>query len=72
VDRRDHLEAVKRDAKIIMCPLACGHKDRADAMTRHVRFMCRRRPVKCVYCSVIVKEEVLVEVGRCTSLLHSV
>jgi ankyrin repeat protein len=69
-DRRDHLEAVKRDAKIVMCPLACGHKDRADLMTRHVRFMCRRRPVKCVYCSVIVKEEVLVEVPCFSFPLH--
>ena len=61
-ERRAHLDDLKRDAKISMCPLACGFRDRADAMPRHVRFTCRRRPVKCMYCPVIVKEEVLVEV----------
>jgi hypothetical protein len=61
-ERRLHLDEVKRDSRVTMCPLACGFRDRADLIPRHVHFMCRRRPVKCMFCAVIVKEEVMVEV----------
>ena len=53
---------VKRDARLTMCPYACGYRGRADTIENHMHFVCRRRPVKCVRCGVIVKEEVLVEV----------
>ncbi len=60
--RREHLAGLKRDGRLTMCPLACGHRCRADAIDQHIRFHCRRRPVKCMYCPVIVKEEMLVDV----------
>ena len=59
------LAKVKKDGRLTMCPYACGFRDRADTIDNHIHFHCRRRPVKCVKCSVIVKEEVLVEVSGC-------
>ncbi len=60
--RRVELAALKRDGRLTMCPYACGYRGRADTLDNHTRFHCRRRPVKCTKCPVIVTEEVLVEV----------
>jgi hypothetical protein len=65
--RREQLAIVKRDARLTMCPYACGYRGRADTIENHTHFICRRRPVKCVRCGIIVKEEVLVEVGDCAA-----
>ncbi len=55
---------MKKDGRLTMCPYACGFRDRADTISNHIHFHCRRRPVKCTKCPVIVKEEVLVEVRK--------